>query len=255
MSGLPYTFSETLMEKLARAKRVAVLTGAGISAESGVPTFRGENGLWEKYRPEELANFNAFMRNPELVWEWYLYRRRLIEEVQPNPAHYTLAEMEAHYDDFVLSTQNVDGLHQKAGSKRIFELHGNITRNKCSSCERPYEMGEFKKGDPIPRCGCGGYIRPDVVWFGEMLPEIVLRRSSDAAKGAEVFFSIGTSAQVYPAALLPTDAKRAGAYVVEINAESTPISNVVDESIIAKAGEALPALWQLVNERFSTQVV
>jgi NAD-dependent deacetylase len=247
--------SETLLTKLANANHVAVLTGAGISAESGVPTFRGENGLWKQFRAEELANFNAFMRNPELVWEWYLYRRRLINEVQPNPAHYTLAEMEAHYDDFSLSTQNVDGLHRRAGSKRVFELHGNITRNKCSSCGRPYEMGKFTKGDPIPCCGCGGYIRPDVVWFGEMLPETEMRRAAKAAQKAEVYFSIGTSAQVYPAALLPIDAKRAGAYVVEINAEPTPISSKVDESIIAKAGEALPDLWKLVMKRMPNSSV
>ena len=243
-----HTFSEKLIKKLVQAEHVAVLTGSGISAESGVPTFRGENGLWKKFRPEELANFDAFIRNPDLVWEWYQYRRKIIEEVQPNPAHYTLASMEEYYKDFVLSTQNVDGLHQKAGNKNIYELHGNILRNKCASCHRPYEMGDFKVDEPIPRCGCGGYIRPDVVWFGEMLPEDVLRRSSMAAQKADVYFSIGTSAQVYPAALLPTDAKRAGAYVVEINIEPTPISHIVDESIFGKAGEALPALWQSVKD-------
>ncbi len=235
-------FTPDLISNMKRAARIVVLTGAGVSAESGVPTFRGEDGLWKKFRPEELASFDAFISNPRLVWEWYSYRRRLISEVKPNPGHYALARMEDVVENFCLVTQNVDGLHRSAGSRRILELHGNIMRNRCMECGRKDESADLDVGDRLPRCRCGGLMRPDVVWFGEMLPQEILNSAFREAEEAEIFLSIGTSAVVQPAASLPLVAKRNGAYVVEINMESTPITSQVDETILGKSGEILPRL-------------
>ncbi len=242
------TFSNRLIQRLASAERISALTGAGISAESGVATFRGDDGVWQKFKPEELASMDAFMRNPELVWEWYEYRRKIVSSVKPNPGHYALAEMEKAYAHFSISTQNVDGLHQQAGSMNVYELHGNILRNRCSVCGGLIKEIPYEKGKLLPRCDCGGMLRPDVVWFGEMLPAEVLEESFVTAAQAEVYFSIGTSAVVYPAAMLPNEAKRNGAFVVEINLEPTPLSREVDESILGKSGEILPALWALVRK-------
>ncbi len=235
-------FSEELLRRLRQAQSVAVLTGAGVSAESGVPTFRGPEGLWKKFRPEELATFDAFRRNPKLVWEWYEYRRSLIREISPNPGHYALAELEAMVADFWLITQNVDGLHRRAGSRNVLELHGNIMRNRCARCGAVVEELAIGPESGLPQCSCGGLLRPDVVWFGECLPERTWEKAVAAAHRAEVFFSIGTSAVVYPAASLPLEAKGSGAYVVEINFEPTPLSSVVDEAIQGKSGEVLPLL-------------
>lgn len=240
-------FSEQLLIRLKSAKTVAILTGAGISAESGVPTFRGEEGLWKKFRPEELANFDAFMRNPKLVWEWYNYRKKIVSEVEPNPGHYALAKMEEMYDNFHLITQNIDNLHRRAGSKRIYELHGNIMRNRCVDCNKQVEEISFQDPEELQHCECGGLIRPDVVWFGEALPQQILMNSFMVAGDSEVFFSIGTSAVVQPAASLPIEAKNAGAYVVEINTEPTVISSFVDESILGKSGEILPQLMDKIS--------
>jgi NAD-dependent deacetylase len=244
-------FSEQLLNKLKSAKTVAVLTGAGISAESGVPTFRGEEGLWKKFRPEELANFDAFIRNPKLVWEWYNYRKKIISDVEPNPGHYALAKMEEMYENFYLITQNVDNLHRRAGSKRIYELHGNIMRNRCVDCNEQIEEISFQDTDELPRCECGGLIRPDVVWYGEALPQQILMNSFMAAGDSEVFFSIGTSAVVQPAASLFIEAKNAGAYIVEINTEPTVISSFVNESILGKSGEILPQLMDKISTGLS----
>lgn len=241
-------FSEKLITNLKAAKTVAVLTGAGISAESGVPTFRGEEGLWKKFRPEELANFDAFMKNPQLVWEWYNYRKKIISEVKPNPGHVALARMEKLFDHFYLITQNVDNMHRQAGSSRIYELHGNIMRNRCVDCNKYVETIPVHEPDVVPRCECGGLIRPDVVWFGENLPQQVLMNSYAAANDSDVFFSIGTSAVVQPAASLPVKAKYAGAYVVEINTEHTVISSLVDECILGKAAEILPKLVDTISQ-------
>jgi NAD-dependent deacetylase len=234
--------SLALKSLLSRKTKVVVLTGAGISAESGVPTFRGEDGLWKKFRPEELATFDAFMANPELVWEWYEYRRRIIEEIKPNPAHLALVKFQNYFDKFDLVTQNVDGLHHQAGSKNVVELHGNIKRNKCIRCGAKYEtLEKVIQGIP-PKCPCGGNIRPDVVWFGEMLPQEALNYAFQVSSDCDLFFSVGTSAIVHPAASLPLIAKRSGAYVVEVNIEPTEIFHVVDESLIGKAGEIMPLL-------------
>ena len=239
-------FSDLLQEKMKSARRVAVLTGAGISAESGVPTFRGKNGLWKKYRPEELATFQAFIQNPQLVWEWYSYRRKLISEVEPNAGHYALVKMEEKFSEFTLITQNVDGLHRRAGSLNIVELHGNIMRSRCTQCQRCDDSFQINSPDDPLACACGGLMRPDVVWFGEMLSQDTIHTAFNAAESSDLFFSVGTSAVVQPAASLPLMAQRAGAFVVEVNKEPTIISNQLDESLIGPSGEILPKLVQAV---------
>ena len=234
--------SQMLRSILGRARSVVVFTGAGISAESGVPTFRGEDGLWKKFRPEELANVDAFMRNPALVWEWYQARKRTIRDVKPNPGHFAIADMEKRHPSFAVVTQNIDNLHRRAGSKNVYELHGNIMRDYCMSCGRKFHDEELPDSPGVPRCPCGGLVRPDVVWFGEILPEGEWKESVRRTERSEVFFSVGTSAVVYPAASLPVVAKRAGAYVVEVNIEKTELSEVADEVLIGRSGEILPAL-------------
>ncbi|HEB83693.1 MAG TPA: NAD-dependent deacylase [Bacteroidetes bacterium] len=237
-----------LAESLVGAGRVCVLTGAGVSKESGVPTFREADGLWSRFRPEELANVEAFISNPERVWEWYSWRRELMAGVQPNPGHYALAELEELLGHFVLITQNVDNLHQNAGSRDVIELHGNIQRNRCHSCHRFYPEGtvKFAKGE-LPRCECGGLIRPDVVWFGEMLPPEAIDRASREAQRCDVFLSIGTSAVVYPAAALPHQAKAAGARLVEINPAPTELSPLADLVFRMPSGEAMPRIVEEVK--------
>ena len=236
-------FTEKLISTLRNATSVCVLTGAGISAESGVPTFRGEEGLWKKFRPEELANFDAFIRNPELVWEWYSYRRKLIHEVKPNPAHHALVALERRVKDFTLVTQNVDNLHRRAGSKNVLELHGNIERSYCVQCRALAPEPTLEGLTRVPRCAkCGGLVRPDVVWFGEMLPLEVFSKAESAARQCDIFFCIGTSAVVFPAASLPYMALDHGAFVVEMNLESTDLSSRAHEALAGKAGEILPDL-------------
>jgi NAD-dependent deacetylase len=232
-----------LVARLRVARRVAVLTGAGISAESGVPTFReAQTGLWARYNPEELATPEAFQRNPRLVWEWYAWRQERVRQAEPNPGHLALVELERRIAEFTLITQNVDGLHRWAGSQQVLELHGNLFRVKCFDEDRPVENWPDSEDIP-PRCPrCGALLRPDVVWFGEMLPASVLRAAEQAAANAEVFFSIGTSALVYPAAELPFVALRAGATVVEINPQPTPLSPQVTFSLNGPSGAVLPEL-------------
>src|SRR5438132_587386 len=213
-----------LIQRLGNVKKVTVLTGAGVSAESGVPTFRdAQTGLWARYSPEELATPRAFRRNPRLVWEWYEWRRKLVADAQPNPAHLALAEMENIFAQFQLITQNVDGLHQRAGSRNVIELHGNIARTKCFEEDASVESWQ-ETGQVPPRCPrCGGRLRPDVVWFNEMLPEDAIVRSIDGSRNCDVFFSTGTSTLVHPAASLPFEALQHGATVVEINPDPTPL--------------------------------
>lgn len=256
LSGLPRKresmtqqifISDKLKSLLSKDTKVAVLTGAGISAESGVPTFRGEDGLWKKFRPEELATFDAFIANPELVWEWYEYRRKIIDEIKPNPGHFALVDFQSHFVEFDLITQNVDGLHHAAGSENVIELHGNIRKNKCIQCRKKYETLEgTTKGTP-PKCSCGGNVRPDVVWFGEMLPQDAINYSFTVSSECDLFFSVGTSAVVHPAASLPLVAKRGGAFVVEVNISPTEISHLVDESLLGKSGEILPSLVKFLK--------
>ena len=241
-------FSDKLLQKLKSAKKVAVLTGAGVSAESGVPTFRDPGGIWEKFRPEQLANFEAFMSDPDFVWSWYQHRREIMREVKPNAGHYALVDMENIFEDFNLITQNIDNLHHRAGSKKVTELHGNIERNYCLKCRTFYEDIDISEKKVLKCEKCGGLIRPDVVWFGEMLPVDAINNAEISAANSDVFFTIGTSAEVYPAAMLPIIAKRAGAYVVEINTKPTAISNELDETITGKSGEILSELVNKIKE-------
>jgi NAD-dependent deacetylase len=224
------------------ASRIAVLTGAGISAESGVPTFRGPGGMWNNYRPEDLATPGAFARDPKLVWEWYNWRRRLIAKTQPNPGHRALAELERRTPEFALVTQNVDGLHDRAGSRNILKVHGDIWDVRCVRCgrERRDERPDIPELPPL--CECGGMLRPGVVWFGEGLPEGVWEEAERAISNCEVLLVVGTSAVVYPAAGLVPLAKSAGARVIEINLEETPFSSMLDKSFRGKAGELLPEI-------------
>jgi NAD-dependent deacetylase len=223
---------------------VIVLTGAGISAESGIPTFRGEGGLWRNFRPQELATPEAFRRDPALVWEWYDWRRGLIGSCAPNAAHATLAEMEATLPDFTLITQNVDGLHQAAGNCHILELHGNIWRMRCLGCDCVAEDRRVPLPELLPRCKCGALLRPDVVWFGEPLPSEVLEAAWAAAARCRLMLVIGTSAVVHPAASLPLAALHNGARLVEVNPVETPISAHAHEILRGPAAELLPEWWE-----------
>jgi NAD-dependent deacetylase len=231
-----------------RFDSVAVLTGAGISAESGVPTFRGEHGLWRQYRAEELATPGAFQRNPTLVWEWYDWRRELIASCEPNAAHHTLVEMERYYQDFVLITQNVDGLHQRAGNRRVVQLHGNIWQIRCTAEHSVFENHDVPLSQVPPTCACGALLRPHVVWFGESLEPGVLAAAYRAAESCQLMLVIGTSAVVQPAASLPVMARDRGAYLIEINTERTPLSPWADEVILGPAAEELPKLWTRIRE-------
>ena len=239
----------SLIEKLATARNITILTGAGVSAESGIKTFRDPDGLWAKLNPMELASVNGFMSNPELVWDWYQHRRNIVNQSEPNPGHYAIAEMEGIFPKFSLITQNVDRLHQRAGSKKVWELHGNIIDNHCFSCRKPF-LGEVSLPEKqLPVCPeCGGKIRPSVVWFGEMLPQDVLAYSEKAAQTCDVFFSVGTSAEVFPAANLPIIAGRSGALVVEINPNKTSLSSYTDIHIQEPSGVALPEIVRLLKK-------
>jgi NAD-dependent deacetylase len=232
-----------LINILNKAKRVAVLTGAGISAESGIPTFRGEEGLWKTYRAEELATLSAFIRDPGIVWEWYDWRRGIIGSRDFNPGHKVLAGWEKLFPTFHVITQNIDGLHQKAGSFNILELHGNIWKLRCTEEGTIVEEHSTPLGEIPPRCpNCGALLRPHVVWFGESLDASILQRAFALSSSCEVMFAVGTSAVVQPAASLPLSARESGATVVEINPDPTPITPYVDFSFRGKAGEILPKI-------------
>jgi NAD-dependent deacetylase len=236
---------DQLVPILQQAQHVVVLTGAGISAESGLPTFRDPmTGLWAQYRPEELGTPQAFRQNPRLVWEWFAWRRELVQAVAPNPAHQTLAVLEYYVPKLTIITQNVDGLHQQAGSKQVIELHGNLAHFKCFEENEP--ITEWPTTEEIPpRCPrCGGFVRPDVVWFGERLPEQALSDALAAAKHCDLFFSIGTSGTVEPAASLPYRALDGGAAVVISNLEVPNRATPPLYYLNGKAGILLPQLLQ-----------
>lgn len=227
---------------LAEAERVAVLTGAGISRESGIPVFRGAGGLWRQYRAEQLATPEAFARDAHLVWEWYDWRRSVVAGAEPNPGHRALVELERRIPDFTLITQNVDGLHDRAGSRRILKLHGDIWVVRCVQCGSEKTDRRVPLPELPPRCDCGGLLRPGVVWFGEALPSAVLQEAIHAARRAQVFLIVGTSAVVQPAASLPLLAQQGGAKVIEVNTERTILSATVDASLLGPAGVLLPQL-------------
>lgn len=237
---------QSLVEALRTCERITVLTGAGVSAESGIPTFRdAQRGLWARFRPEELATPQAFRQNPNLVWDWYQWRRNLIADAEPNPAHYAISEMERLLPDFTLITQNVDGLHGQAGSTAPIELHGSIMRNRCFKEGTIVKRGKeiASTSDEPPRCPrCGAFVRPDVVWFGESLPAGAMDASLKATHRAQAFFSVGTSTLVHPAAALPYAAIEHGALTIEINPEETPVSVLVDFALRGPAGDLLPDL-------------
>ena len=227
---------------MVEAQRVAVLTGAGVSKESGIPTFRDEDGLWRNYRPEELASPEAFASNPRLVWEWYEMRRETIAKARPNAGHLALARLEQRTPRFTLITQNVDGLHEDAGSRNVQRLHGSIWITRCFLCGEEREDRRVPFSELPPRCACGGMLRPGVVWFGEPLPQDVWDNAEQAARNADLLLVVGTSAVVYPAASLVPLAARAGATVVEINPGETPLTAAVAYSLRGPAGEILPRL-------------
>ena len=233
---------DRLVEALRRATRVSALTGAGISAESGIPTFRGAGGLWEGHRIEEVATPEAFRADPGKVWRFYEARRRAARDAAPNPGHAALAAMEARFPEFLLATQNVDGLHRRAGSRKLVELHGSIERRYCVRCRRTEEDLEPIDAFP-PTCkGCGAMMRPDIVWFGEPLPVDAWSDAHEAARGSDVYLVVGTSAEVYPAAGLALVAAEAGAEVFEINPAETSLSPLFSGVVREPSGEALPRI-------------
>src|SRR5213594_3900814 len=222
------TISTKVAQAIRQAHFIAVLTGAGISVESGIPTFRdAQTGLWAKFDPRELATPAAFARNPKLVWDWYAWRRELVNRAKPNAGHRAIAELERRTPRFLLITQNVDGLHRRAGNRKLVELHGSIDRVKCS--REGTIVAHWQPTDDVPLCAsCGAPLRPDVVWFEEMLPQDALAAAEDAVRRCDVLLVVGTSAEVYPAAALPAHAQRSGAIVVEINPNTTALSAAAD---------------------------
>ena len=245
---------EEAAKLLARSRFAIAFTGAGISAESGVPTFRGFNGLWKRHRPEELATPEAFRKDPHLVWSFYKWRMDLIRKAKPNRAHYALAELEKMGVLKAVITQNVDDLHREAGSKKVIELHGNIFRVRCTSCtyrENLKESGrleEFLKEKDLPKCPrCGSLLRPDVVWFGEPLPRKALEEAFRLAERADLVLVIGTSGVVYPAAYIPQIVKETGGKVIEVNTEESGVTPIADVFLRGKAGEVMGELMERIR--------
>lgn len=243
-------FSKKLADRLKRAYHITILTGAGISKESGVPTFRGKDGLWNNYQVQQLATPETMHNEPELFWRFYHWRRKLLSDVKPNLGHYACVDMENHFGDFTLITQNVDNLHRQAGSSQVLELHGNINRSLCTSCSFSINSTSVpEEFDGVPKCPeCGAMLRPDVVLFGEPLPENIINEAQQSSASCEVFISVGTSAVVQPAASLPFIAKANGAYVLEINKEETALTASADETIFGESGKILPLLVILLDK-------
>ncbi len=235
-------------DRLLSSRSVTVLTGAGISADSGVPTFRGADGLWKNFRPEELASPEAFDRDPQLVWEWYNWRRELLSTKTPNPAHDALVQLEALLPHFWLITQNVDGLHAEAGTRNLSEIHGNIWKVRCTQCHQISSNREVPLPYPPTCTSCQGLLRPHIVWFGESLDSDVLEHCYSALSDCEILLIVGTSGVVYPAASFAPVAKNQGAFVVELNLEETPNSSVVDVSFQGKAKELVPLLLPTASD-------
>lgn len=237
--------SDELRQRFARSGNVLVMTGAGVSAESGVPTFRGGGNatVWKGLPFEVISSAGMLARDLPAVWEWFNYRRSLLESLKPNPAHEAIARWQTRFSDLTLVTQNIDGLHQKAGSRNVIELHGNLWRARCCDCAARHDLRELNFDNSVPGCSdCGGSLRPDVVLFGEMLPVGAFEAAAMKAQTCELCFVVGTSAVVYPAASIPEIARAAGAYVVEVNPERTPLSELCDEVLTGKAGDMLPLL-------------
>jgi NAD-dependent deacetylase len=244
---------EQLAARFQPGTRITVMTGAGVSAASGVPTFRGPDGIWKKYRAESLATPEAFAKDPKLVWEWYDWRRQVLSTKSPNRAHEVLAAWSRRYPHFTLITQNVDGLHERAGTENVIRFHGSIWEvlcwNDCRSSPKRWRDDTVPFREIPPRCPhCDGLIRPGVVWFGEGIDHDVLQRSSQALN-CDLFLTIGTSSIVYPAAQLVHESKRRGAYTVEMNIETTPASGLLDLSLRGPAEETLDHVERLILGR------
>lgn len=237
------------IERLILTQRLLVITGAGISSESGVPTFRGTDGLWKTYRAEELATPYAFERDTRTVWEWYNWRRSIIAKSFPNPGHYAIRDLEKIFDDFYLITQNVDGLHGRTGIKNMIEIHGNLWRTRCLKEGTISMLLDVPLKEIPPVCSCGGLLRPDVVWFGESIPTEALERSLDLLQWCETLIIAGTSSVVYPVASFPGIVKSHGGFVIEVNIEKTPISEIADISIQGKSGNILPQIADALRKK------
>jgi NAD-dependent deacetylase len=236
---------ESVKEKLQQAEKLVFVTGAGISQESGIPTFRGNDGLWRKYDPMQLATIDAFYQNPKLVWEWYEERRKNILAAKPNAGHLSITELARHKQVWVL-TQNIDGLHQRAGNKNVLELHGSIITIKCTVCDFKDKItSSFSQVPPL--CKCGNILRPDVVWFGEPLPQDVWTGALQHAGSCDVMIVAGTSLTVSPANMLPLYAKQNDALLIEINPDTTPMSESMDLSIRSTSAKALPELLSVIK--------
>jgi NAD-dependent deacetylase len=248
VSGLGASLA-LVRERLEGARSVCVLTGSGISSESGLPTFRGVNGLWRTHRVEELASPQGFARDPKLVWTWYNERRAAHRRAEPSAGHYALAELERRVADFTLVTQNVDSLHLRAGSRNVVELHGNLREARCDRCGERIPLDDSLPSEAIEH-GCGGRFRPDIVWFGEPLPPQAFERASAAAARADVVLVVGTSGVVYPAASLATRYPRSDALIVEINPEETPLTSCAGVVLRARAAKVLPALVETESGDF-----
>ena len=234
---------EGMQDRIRSAKRIVFVTGAGVSQESGIPTFRGNDGLWRRYDVMKLATIDAFYEDPKTVWEWYEERRRAILAAEPNQGHVAIAELERHADVCVL-TQNIDGLHQRAGSSRVLELHGSIVRVRCVSCGNGVDRTDEFVNIP-PTCGCGGMLRPDVVWFGEPLPQDVWSEAMRHAGRCDVMVIAGTSLEVSPANTLPYHARRGGAAIIEVNPTDTCMSSYMDHAIRGTCAGVIPEMVSL----------
>ena len=231
---------------IADMPNITVLTGAGISAESGIPTFRGEDGLWKNFRPEDIATPQAFLNDPRLVWDWYEWRRKIIREAKPNAGHFALVELQKQLSNFTLITQNIDGLHQIAGSTSIIELHGNLWQVRCTKCGFTEQNYEVPLRELPPNCRqCKSIARPNVVWFGEIIPMSIIDKCLIAIESCQIMLIIGTSGVVEPAASMGLIAKQTGKTVIEINLDVTPSSGMYDISIRGKSGEILPLICQI----------
>lgn len=240
MAGIKENIPDEAIQRLRGAKRLAILTGAGVSAESGVPTFRGKDGLWKNHQPQQLATPQAFEKDPELVWDWYHWRRKVVLEVLPNPAHYAIAELEKRVPDFTLITQNVDRLHLRAGSERILEIHGDLHHARCGECSA---IAALEEHQGLVTCDiCGGLMRPNVVWFGESLDVRLLEQAFIASGSSDFLIVAGTSNVVQPAASLAYAALENGGYVLEVNLDPTPLTGSASATVLGRAGEVLEEL-------------